>query len=112
MRLRILTAAALAALGLAACGGSSSGGGSSSTPAAGQSGAQVFMTAGCAGCHTLKAAHATGHVGPDLDQLKPSAALVEHQVTDGGGGMPSFKDSLSAAQIQAVAKYVSSSAGG
>jgi mono/diheme cytochrome c family protein len=33
------------------------------------------------------------------------------QVTDGGKIMPSFKSTLSAAQIQAVATYVSSVAG-
>jgi mono/diheme cytochrome c family protein len=33
-------------------------------------------------------------------------------VTNGKGAMPSFKDSLDAAQIKAVADYVSSSAGG
>jgi mono/diheme cytochrome c family protein len=32
-------------------------------------------------------------------------------VTVGGGVMPSFKGKLTPAQIQAVAKYVSSSAG-
>jgi mono/diheme cytochrome c family protein len=50
-------------------------------------------------------------VGPNLDQLKPAASLVEHQVTNGGGGMPSFKATLSTAQIKAVAQYVSSVAG-
>ena len=71
----------------------------------------MFATAGCKNCHTLKAAGATGMVGPNLDQLKPAASLVEHQVTNGGGGMPSFKATLSAAQIKAVAQYVSSVAG-
>jgi mono/diheme cytochrome c family protein len=41
----------------------------------------------------------------------PALAAVAHQVTNGGQIMPSFKGKLSAAQIQAVAKYVSSSAG-
>ena len=77
----------------------------------GTNGAAIFKGAGCAGCHTLAAAKATGTVGPNLDQLKPAMALVVHQVTVGGGVMPSFKGKLSAAQIDAVAKYVSSSAG-
>ena len=38
-------------------------------------------------------------------------AAVVTQVTNGGGVMPAFGGKLSAAQIQAVAKYVSSSAG-
>ena len=38
-------------------------------------------------------------------------AIVVRQVTNGGAVMPAFKGKLSSAQIQAVAKYVSSSAG-
>jgi mono/diheme cytochrome c family protein len=74
-------------------------------------GKSVFETAGCSGCHTLKDAGATGTVGPNLDQLKPSKAVVAMQVTNGGAVRPSFKDKLSAAQIQAVAGYVASVAG-
>jgi mono/diheme cytochrome c family protein len=74
-------------------------------------GKQVFASAGCGGCHTLKDAGASGNVGPNLDQLKPSETRVEKQVTTGGAIMPAFKDKLSAAQIAAVAKYVSSVAG-
>jgi mono/diheme cytochrome c family protein len=36
---------------------------------------------------------------------------VIDRVTNGQGGMPSFKGQLSEAQIQAVADYVSSNAG-
>jgi mono/diheme cytochrome c family protein len=71
----------------------------------------VFATAGCTGCHTLKAAGSTGTVGPNLDEAKPSKDLVIDRVTNGQGGMPSFKGQLSEAQIQAVADYVSSNAG-
>ncbi len=77
----------------------------------GTNGAAIFKGAGCTGCHTLAAAGATGTVGPNLDQAKPTLAVVVHRVTLGGGVMPSFKGKLSDAQIQAVAKYVSSSAG-
>jgi cbb3-type cytochrome c oxidase subunit III len=77
----------------------------------GTNGAAIFKGATCAGCHTLAAAGATGTVGPNLDQLKPAMAIVVRQVTNGGTVMPAFKGKLSAAQIQAVAKYVSSSAG-
>jgi mono/diheme cytochrome c family protein len=71
---------------------------------------KVFSST-CASCHTLAAAGSTGTVGPNLDQLKPSDALVVHQVTNGGGGMPAFGSTLSKAQIQSVAKYVSTVAG-
>jgi cbb3-type cytochrome c oxidase subunit III len=83
---------------------------SGSTTNVGTNGAAIFKT-NCASCHTLAAAGATGTVGPDLDQLKPAMALVVHQVTNGGAIMPAFKGKLTPAQIQAVAKYVSSSAG-
>jgi outer membrane protein assembly factor BamB len=75
-----------------------------------KAGMSVFSTT-CASCHTLAAAGSTGTVGPNLDQLKPSDALVVKQVTNGGGGMPAFGSSLSKAQIQSVALFVSSVAG-
>jgi mono/diheme cytochrome c family protein len=87
----------------------SSGGGSSSAVSA-KAGMSVFEST-CAGCHTLAAAGSTGTVGPNLDQLKPNDALVIHQVTNGGGGMPAFGSTLSQTQIKSVALYVSSVAG-
>jgi len=85
--------------------GSSSGGTGTITgdPVAGK---HVFLTAGCTGCHTLKDAGSTGTVGPNLDQLKPSEATVQHQVTHGGGVMPAFGGKLTPTQIQNVAAYV------
>ena len=74
-------------------------------------GADVFASAGCGGCHTLAAADATGSVGPNLDELKPDAATVATVVSNGSGSMPAFGD-LSDAEVQAVADYVASSAGG
>jgi outer membrane protein assembly factor BamB len=73
-------------------------------------GAALFSQ-NCASCHTLAAAHSTGAVGPNLDQLRPSKAVVARQVTNGGGGMPSFGGRLSKAQIAAIASYVAASAG-
>jgi mono/diheme cytochrome c family protein len=84
--------------------------GSASNAGGAANGASLF-TQNCASCHTLAAAHAKGTVGPNLDQLKPSKSVVVRQVTNGGGGMPAFGGRLSAAQIDAVATYVSSSAG-
>jgi mono/diheme cytochrome c family protein len=85
-----------------------SGGGGQAAPAPD---GKALFTANCASCHTLKAAGATGTVGPNLDGLKPAEAVVERQVTNGGAVMPPFKSKLSAAEIKAVAKFVSSSAG-
>jgi cytochrome c553 len=89
--------------------------GTTPAPAAGDpvAGKQVFLdTADCGSCHTLADAGATGNVGPNLDDLKPSYDAVEKQVTNGGGVMPAFKDSLSEKQIEDVSAYVSSVAGG
>jgi mono/diheme cytochrome c family protein len=80
-------------------------------PAAGPDGAKVFASAGCASCHTLAAAGSSGSVGPNLDNLKPSFAIVKTQVENGGAGMPSFSGNLSPAEIDAVARYVSGKAG-
>lgn len=60
----------------------------------------------CAICHTLKDAGATGAVGPVLDELQPDEARVMAAVRGGIGAMPSFRDSLKDAQIEALARYV------
>jgi mono/diheme cytochrome c family protein len=75
-------------------------------------GSAVFGSAGCGGCHTLAAAHSSGTVGPNLDQLKPDYRTVTAQVTNGGVTMPAFKSSLSTQQIADVAAYVVKSTGG
>jgi mono/diheme cytochrome c family protein len=69
-------------------------------------GKAVFTSAGCARCHTLAAAGASGRIGPNLDELKPDAATVEAVVTSGSGVMPSFKGQLSGEEIKAVAAFV------
>ena len=73
-------------------------------------GKSIFTTT-CGSCHTLADAGTTGNVGPNLDAARPPKARVVDRVTNGQGVMPSFSDSLDAAQIQAVAEYVSSVAG-
>jgi mono/diheme cytochrome c family protein len=103
------TTAPTTTTGTTATGTTTTGGGNSAILALGK---QIFLVkAGCGGCHTLKDAGSTGSVGPNLDQLKPSLDIVEHQVTNGGGVMPAFKDKLTKDEIDAVATYVSSVAG-
>jgi outer membrane protein assembly factor BamB len=85
----------------------SEGGGATASVAKGE---EVFGTT-CATCHTLAAAGSSGTVGPNLDELEPSKALVEKQVTNGGGGMPAFGTALSKTEIESVAEFVSGAAG-
>jgi mono/diheme cytochrome c family protein len=75
-------------------------------------GKSIFASAGCVSCHTLKAANATGTVGPDLDEAKPDYRLVTARVTNGKGVMPSFKGQLSDQEIADVATFVVKSTNG
>jgi mono/diheme cytochrome c family protein len=86
--------------------------GRTDTGAEESAGAAVWASTGCGVCHTLEAAGSTGTTGPNLDEVQPSEEQVATQVREGGGGMPSFEDRLSAEEIDAVAQYVSESAGG
>lgn len=83
---------------------------SESQAISGTNGKSIFEKK-CASCHTLKDAGSTGTIGPNLDQLMPPFAVAQKQVTNGGVAMPAFKGQLTKAQIDAVAKYVSSVAG-
>jgi cytochrome c6 len=78
-------------------------------PAAGKT---VFTSAGCASCHVLKDAGASGTVGPNLDESKPPLDLVVERVRDGKPPMPAFSGQLSPKQIADVAAYVVQATGG
>jgi mono/diheme cytochrome c family protein len=75
-------------------------------------GKAVFASAGCGGCHTLKAANTNGTVGPNLDDAAPPLDKIERQVVNGGGAMPAFKGTLSTQQIADVSAFVVKSTGG
>lgn len=80
-----------------------------------EQGKQIFMedaTPTCGTCHALADADASGPVGPDLDDLQPSHDQILAALRDGPGAMPSFADSLSDEQMEAVAAYVVSATGG
>jgi cbb3-type cytochrome c oxidase subunit III len=76
----------------------------------GTSGEAIFAS-NCASCHALAAAGASGKIGPNLDDLKPSLARTKEQVINGGGAMPAFKGQLTDKQIDAVSKFVADRAG-
>ena len=77
--------------------------GSSAT--GGPDGKDLFAS-NCGSCHTLASAGTNGNVGPNLDDLKPDAATVSATVRSGKGTMPAFEDTLSGAEIAAVAAFV------
>ena len=77
-------------------------------------GAAAFANAlPCGTCHTLADAGTGGQVGPNLDSAKPDYATALEFITNGKGGMPSFKQQgLTDDQLKCIAGYVSTWAGG
>ena len=65
----------------------------------------------CGMCHALQAAGSEGQIGPNLDQLRPSIPQVIWAVIKGIGVMPPFEGTLSSEEIEAVAYFISASAG-
>ena len=66
-----------------------------------------IYTANCLACHGDQGAN--GHNGPNLQTSKFADEYdnVVNRITNGGTSMPSFEDTLSSEEIEAVAKYVS-----
>ena len=86
---------------------------SAAEPANAEAGRALFLkatTPACAVCHTLADAGSAGTIGPNLDELKPDANRVTQAVRNGIGVMPAF-EALSDADVQTLAKYVSSATG-
>ena len=78
-------------------------------------GARIFVSAGCADCHTLATAGATGTGGPNLDRhfathLHTFGYLVA-KISNGGYGMPAFRTRLSRREIRDVATFLVNVAG-
>ena len=79
-------------------------------------GASVFANQGCAACHALDAAGATGAVGPDLDSVLPGQSVDEVRqslvdpnavITEGfsEGIMPAF-DTVPEDQLEPLIEYL------
>lgn len=88
-------------------------------------GEQIFTAAGCAGCHTLGKAGATGTIGPSLNELPTEAGNIEPGtsaedyvresiedpnkfIVDGfkADVMPDYKGKLTEKQVDALVKYL------
>jgi len=80
--------------------------------AAETTGRSLFATK-CATCHALSDARAVGHVGPDLDVLRPPIPLVENAIAvgraRGQGQMPAGL--YSGSDATDVAKFIAAVAG-
>ena len=66
----------------------------------------LFHERGCEHCHGVDGRG--GELGPDLSTVgkrwkKPQ---IEHQIHDGGGGMPAFADALQPDEITALVEYL------
>lgn len=79
--------------------------GGATTSSSASAGPQLFKD-NCGSCHTLQAAGTSGTTGPDLDDAAPDRARVISVVDSGSGIMPSFRDQLSEAEIEAIADFV------
>lgn len=89
------------------------------SPAAGR---EIFVDEGCAGCHTLAAADATGTVGPNLDEtltgesrqaIRRSIVEPNADITEGfsAGVMPQdFEEQLSQQQLDQLVDFLFRSA--
>ena len=81
-------------------------------------GKEVFTSAGCAGCHTFKAAGSSATIGPDLDTalagkdpqfVLESIVDPDAEIAPGfqAGTMPTtFKQSLSAKQLADLVAFL------
>ena len=77
-------------------------------------GLEIFNeVAGCAACHTLKAAGAEANIGPNLDTVNLTEELVKEMVTYGLGVMPAYGEEgiLTKEEINIVSFYVANSSG-
>ena len=76
-------------------------------------GLEIFNeTAGCAGCHALKAAGSEANIGPNLDTVSLTEELVKEMVIYGLGVMPAYGEGiLTKEEIDIVSYYVANSAG-
>jgi mono/diheme cytochrome c family protein len=77
-------------------------------------GREVYSTSGqCYLCHTLKAANSSATVGPNLDQLRPTANLVLDAVENGRarGNGAMAADLVQGEDAEAVAAFVAKAVG-
>ncbi len=105
----VVAAAVFAAVALATAG--DDGQRPRTVAAARSTGAAVFARMGCASCHTLAAADATGDIGPSLDERLPNHtrdSLRAVIVTPPAGSMmpDDFGARMSDAELDTLVAYL------
>lgn len=112
MRMGVRAASMLAvgaiALVAAGCGGDGDDGDSGGGGKVDVTKARSLFKSKCASCHAFEDAGARGTLGPNLDELAPSAETVRRQIETGGGMMPA--DLLKGEDADLVADYVEQNA--
>ena len=74
-----------------------------------EKGKALFESSACGTCHALAAAESVGEIGPALDHnAKLTHALLVDRMKNGFGAMPPYAGTLSDAEIEDVAAYVTS----
>ncbi len=75
-------------------------------------GRQAFITK-CGSCHTMGEAGTSGTIGPNLDTLKPAAAVVEQAIVNGGTGTGAMPPGLATGpELTQIVEYVVAASGG
>lgn len=69
-------------------------------------GATLFHERGCEHCHGADGRG--GELGPDLSTIgrRWNKQQIEHQIHDGGGGMPAFGDALQQDEIKNLVEFL------
>jgi mono/diheme cytochrome c family protein len=77
-----------------------------SSKASKQTGSVLFHEKGCEHCHGVDG-HG-GDLGPDLSTIgkRWKKQQIEHQIHDGGAGMPPFGDALQPDEIKDLVEYL------
>ena len=66
----------------------------------------------CASCHVLRDAEGEGFIGPNLDEMRPSAARVQAAIENGGAEQKIMPSNLLVEEdARRVARYVARVAG-
>ena len=71
-----------------------------------QQGASLFVSKSCFACHAIDGAG--GRKGPDLSAVGSRLGYdrLVTRILNGGGGMPAYANALTAAEVEALARYL------